>query len=177
MTELIKNVKAAKKLLNDSQKDLLKWCQDKNSDTLDKRFEVWEAYVDKHHQSWVGCKGSKILEDLIDYWIDGKDIDRHQTVSYDWFMESILDRFSNEKYKKGILDVLNKHKQLIRDAKIDTILNPITESTKLSNSTGSPSTIEAKTWLGLAIPSEIEFESLLKEEILISNFGSFEFDW
>ena len=46
MTELINKVKDAKKVLDDSQKELLTWCRSK-SEPLSKRWEIWNKYVDK----------------------------------------------------------------------------------------------------------------------------------
>ena len=187
MTELIEKVKEAKKLLKDSQKELLTWCRDKNGAPLDERFSVWSKYVDKDRQSYCGCRDSKILSDLIDVFIDTQDIERHRTVSWDWLHESLIDIYISgnkagswaEKAKRKILDTLNKHKQLVRDAKIDAILSPVEskEGQKYSEGKFFPVKIYPTTWLGMAIPSEDEFSNLISEEIMVANFGSFEHDW
>lgn len=176
MTELIEKVKEAKKVLDNSQKELLNWCRDTSAATLDQRFDVWSKYVEKDESPYIGIDGSKILGELVDMWVDGRDIDRHQTVSYGWVLDSLCDWYASDtvdKYNKVskrslILDVLNKHKQLVRDKRIDSVLISTTTETK---------TEEVGTWLGMAVLTQDEFESFLKEEIMIANFGSFEFDW
>lgn len=49
MTELIEKVKEAKKVLDNSQKELLNWCRDTSAATLDQRFDVWSKYVDGYN--------------------------------------------------------------------------------------------------------------------------------
>lgn len=166
MTELIEKVKEAKKVLNDSQKELLNWCRNTSNGTTDQRFDVWYKYVEKNESPYIGVDGSKLLAELVDMWVDGRDIDRHQTVSHDWVLESLCDWYQSDKKKNKILDVLNRHKQLVRDKRIDAVL-----------STTETKTEQAPAWLGMAVLTTDEFETLLKEEIMIANFGSFEFDW
>ena len=174
MTELIEKVKEAKKVLNDSQKELLTWCRDTSNGTTNQRFDVWVKYVDKAERGWIGVDGSKILGELVDMWVDGQEIDRHQKVDYNWVFESLTEWYDSDKVDKynktskrnRILDCLNKHKQLVRDKRIDSDLSPVETKTE-----------EAPTWLGMAVLTNDEFENLLKEEIMIANFGSFEFDW
>lgn len=159
MDELIKKVKEAKKVLDDSQKELLYWCRNKGNYTLDKRYSVWIKYVEKEQRPYIGCSGSKILADLIDMWVDNVDMNRHEVVSYDWLLDGLLDNFESSKDK--IISILNKHKSIIRESRIDAILNDKDDSFV---AIGSEMTINS-------------FHNLLKEELITSNLGTFTFDW
>lgn len=162
MTELIEKVKQAKKVLDDSQKDLLTWCRDK-SIPLDERWPVWSRYVDKDEQGYIGCSDSQLLSDLIDLWCDNRDFERHQTIDHDWLLEGLVDMWCYAKSQPKIKAVLDKNKQYLRDKKIDAIVNDAVsvEASKIVN----------------PHDGKDEFEILLKEEIMIANFGSCEFDW
>ena len=166
MTELIEKVKAAKAVLNNSQKELLNWCQDKSAAPLKDRFEVWRKYVDKNEHPYIGVgEGSKLLAELVDAWTDNRDIDRRQTVSWDWVLEGICDMFDskyNESGHKRILKVLSNHTQLLRDKRIESILSD-------SPDAGSIPALNNLTC--------DEFEDIVREEIMACNFGSFEYDW
>ena len=168
MTELIEKVKAAKEVLNSSQKELLNWCRDKSAATLDQRFDTWAKYVDKKEHSYINVGGgSKLLTELVEAWTDNRDFDRHQTVSWDWLIEGICDMYDSTynrtSSKEKIQKVLDKHVQYLRDKKLDVILSdsPNVEATvpSLSNLTVN------------------DLENILREEIMICNFGSFEYDW
>lgn len=163
MTELIEKVKAAKAVLDSSQKELLTWCRDRSAAPLDKRYDVWYKYADKKRQSYIGVgTGSPLLTQLVEAWIDNRDMDRHQTVDHSWVVEGICDMYEYAKSKEKIVNVLNKHKQVLRDSKIDAILS------------------DTVTPEGTTIPANItvdELENILKEEIMVCNFGSFEYDW
>lgn len=158
MTELIEKVKEAKKVLDSAQKELLSYCRDK-SYPLDERWSNWTKYVDKDEQSYIGCRNSKILSAIIDAWSDGRDIDRHQTVDYSWLLESCCE---SPKMLSKIQSICKKHTSELRDKKIDSLLNN-GDSVK---------------GLTVIVPQNSdELEIFIKEEILIANFGSFEFDW
>jgi hypothetical protein len=159
MNELIEKVKEAKKVLDDSQKELLYWCRNKGNYTLDKRYSVWVKYVEKEQRPYIGCSGSKILADLIDMWVDDVDMNRHEVVGYDWVIDGLLDKFKSSKGK--IISILNKHKSIVRESRIDAILNDKDDS---SVAIGSEMTIDS-------------FHNLLKEELIVANLGTFTFDW
>jgi hypothetical protein len=165
MTELIEKVKQAKKVLDDSQKDLLKWCRD-TSTPLDERWRVWRLYIDKDEQGYIGCSDSQLLSDLIDLWCDNRDFERHQTIDYDWLLEGLVDMWRREKSKPKIEEILAKNKQYLRDKKIDAIVNGV-------ESLDSKKTIKPE----FPHACSEDFENLLMEEIMVANFGSCEFDW
>lgn len=163
MTELVEKVKEAKKLLTNSQKELLSWCRDRNAAPLNERFDVWQKYVDKSKHSYIGCgKESKILSDLIDFWTDKRDLERHQTIDWGWILEGLGEDFSEERNKTKILAILNKHKQIARDIKIGAVLSNVVIDQNVT---------------GLNVISDDDFSNLLSEELMVANFGSFEFDW
>jgi hypothetical protein len=166
MTELIEKVKEAKKVLDDSQKDLLKWCRDTNT-PLSERWPVWCRYVDKDEQGYIGCSNSELLSDLIDMWCDNRDFERHQDIDYDWLIEGLVDMWCHAKSQPKIKAILDKNKQYLRDKKIDAIVND-TDSSNTSKIVGAvPNPHDGKD----------EFENLLREEVMVANFGSCEFDW
>jgi hypothetical protein len=159
MDELIEKVKEAKKVLNDSQKELLYWCRNKGNYTLDKRYSTWVKYVEKEKRTYIGCSGSKILADFIDMWVDDAYINRYEVVGYDRLLDGLLDNFKSSKEK--IISIVSKHKSIIRESRIDAILN---DTDDISVAIGSEITIDS-------------FSSLIKEELIVANLGSFTFDW
>lgn len=160
MTELINKVKDAKKVLDDSQKELLTWCTSK-SEPLSKRWEIWNKYVDKTEQCYIGCRESKLLDSLIRLYADSYDLDRHQHIYSDSLIESLCEYWDEGgKMKTKIEAELSKHTQLVRDQKIESIVN----DAKLDKSNGN-------------VANYSDFESILMEEIILANFGSCEYDW
>ena len=153
MTDLINKVKDAKKVLNDAQEELLCWCQTSN-ETLDKRFQIWEDFVDKSETSYMRFN-SDLLRSLFEHIRDVWDMERRQTISYDTMLDFVNDAGEDDNFD-GIITVLNKHKQHIRDTKIVTIL---TEDDEISTDT-----------VELVL-------STIKEEIIRANFGHTTFDW
>jgi len=156
--ELIERVKEAKRVLDAAQSELLEWCRDRTT-PVDKRYDIWVSFVTKDSRTYYGCDGSVILDELIEWWVDGAELERHQIIDYAW----LIDRLCNKWDKKSvdILEIVNRHKSEMRDRKIDSII---------SNSEGSD--------LMITIPqTKEEFKMFLKEEVMIANFGSCEFDW
>lgn len=156
--ELIEKVKEAKKVLKDAQNELLKFCRDKNY-PITERWNAWVKYVDKEDHGYISCNGSKTLQNIIDYWTDGREISRHETVDYAWILDSLTE---DTKHLAKIQSICRKNTIEVRDKKIDSIIN------------------DGKSFNGVSviIPQNIdELIILLQEEIMIANFGSFEFDW
>ena len=156
--ELIERVKEAQKVLDDAQKELLVYCRDK-SQPLNARWSAWTKYASKEERSYIGCSGSKILSDIIDKWSDNREMDRHETVSYTWLLDSVCE---SPKMLQKIQNICVKHTTELRDKKIDMIIN---DGEGVSGSASIfPQNME-------------ELKVFMKEEIMVANFGSFEYDW
>ena len=69
MSELIEKVKQAKKVLVDSQAELLTWCRTGDA-PVEERFKIWKELIDKKEHIWLGCKESKILNGFIEMYAD-----------------------------------------------------------------------------------------------------------
>jgi len=156
MTELIEKVKEAKKVLADSQKDLLAWCRDK-SISINDRYPIWVQYIDKldHCDTGVSMQPNSLLQDFVDYFTDHSQPERHEVISYAWLRDVLYDIYRDN--PAGIDKILNKHTVIIRDSKIDSILSDTKSTT--------------------GVVTKGDFDSILKEEFVAENFGSFEFDW
>lgn len=157
--ELIEEAKKAHKRLKEIQGQLLQWCQDP-SNPLDVRWDTWVHVIDKKSHSYIGTN-SKILDDLLNRWVDSMDISRHQRIDYGWFMGDLTDNWVSEEDIKPYLVIVEKYKSEIRDKKIDSLID---------DKDGIIDTV--------MIPrNKEELKIFLKEEILKANFGSCEYDW
>lgn len=147
--ELIDKVKEAKKVLVDAQKDLLLWCQDKNTPL---------NYM---------STGSTILSRLLEWWLDKGYIERHQVIDYDYLIEYLCEvwvegeEYENRKDNEIISSIINKHVAEMRDLKIESVLSGATANGIIIT---TPTNVD-------------ELEIFLKEEILKANFGSTTYDW
>ena len=158
MQDLIEKVTSARKVLNDSQTDLLIWCRDK-SVPLDERYPVWVKFVDKIEHPYISRIGSKMLCAIIDKLVQDRDwIERHSTVSYDEVIDWID---GDEDTFETILGVIKKQVVENRDKKIESVL----ESKAGNNS------------IIIFPDTEEEMIAFMKEEIISSNFGEFTLDW
>ncbi len=151
MIELIERVKTAKKILDDSQSDLLKWCTESDN-SVDSRFDIWVKYVQKVNQPWIGCNGSELLNSLIDIYVDFYEPERHTTISWEWVVDRFYDYQSIGGFKwDSVKDIFIKNRKFVRDYKIESLENEVDISDHM-----------------------LKF---LKSEIMVSNFGSCENDW
>jgi hypothetical protein len=159
--ELIEKLDAAKKVLDDAQADVLKWCQDQRT-PFDERWKVWEKHSYKNTSSYMRINGSKILNDIFRMFADNGYFERHQTISYDSILDYACDMWGDEPEDNAIIKIIKKNITELRDRKLSSVL---------SDDSNSDATV-------ISIPKDVnELEAFLKNEIILANFGDTIFDW
>lgn len=161
--ELIEKLDAAKKVLDDAQADVLKWCQDQNK-PIDERWKVWEKHSYKNTSSYMRINGSKILNDIFRMFADNDYFERHQSISYNSILDFASDMWEDmeDEDDNEIIDIIKKNITELRDRKLSSVL---------SDDLKNDATI-------IAMPKNVnELEAFLKNEIIQANFGKTTYDW
>jgi hypothetical protein len=156
--EIIQKYLEAKDNLVKTQKELLNYCQN-SDDSLDQRFKIWSKYVDKIHHPFVTGTGSPVISQLIQLYCDCYEPLRGRDVDWQELFE--LFRESFEVDPKIINKALTSAISEIREKKLSQILD----------GTKNP-------FKNFALPNSVdEFDFLLMEHFIQTNFGSFRYEW
>ncbi|NBP58575.1 hypothetical protein EBU71_18970 [bacterium] len=156
--QLVQNYLDAKEHLKNTQSELLKYCQE-SDDSLDQRFRIWSKYVDKIHHPFVTGTDSPVISELIQLYCDWYEPLRGREVDWEELFEQFRPAF--EAAPERINEVLISAIAEIREKKLSQILDGTKNPFKNS-----------------ALPNSVdEFDFLLMEHLIQTNFGSFRYEW
>lgn len=168
--EIVEKLKQAKELIKQSQTELLEMCVDK-AHPLKERWDMWCKFADKTQSHYYRPKNTcPLLTELLEFANDACEFSRHERIDYNQYMEILCDHYDDEiggghrNNKDRINAILKKHISEIRDSKIDSITNESSSKNDSISVVSLPKTMD-------------EFQDMLEELVMKSNFGSVTYDW